>query len=109
VLVVGCVAAGWEPAEGRRRTRRYRVEVTVDERAELEAMLRRGRASARRPMRARVLLFAAEDRLDQETAAAVRCGERTVERVRRRSASAGGVSLTVGVLRHARPGRPERV
>jgi hypothetical protein len=72
--------------------------LTDDERAELEAMLRRGRASARRLMRARVLLSAAEDRFDQETAAAVRCGERTVQRVRRRFVEGG--------LEHALSERP---
>jgi transposase len=83
------------------RTKRYRVELTDDERAELEAMLRRGRASARRLMRARVLLSAAEDRLDQETSAAVRCGERTVQRVRRRFVEGG---LEYALSERPRPG-----
>jgi transposase len=83
------------------RTKRYKVELTDDERAELEAMLRRGRASARRLMRARVLLFAAENCLDQETASAVRCGERTVQRVRRRFVDGG---MEYALSERPRPG-----
>lgn len=97
--MVSCASAGRGLAEeGCVRTKRYRVELTDAERAELEAMLRRGRASARRLMRARVLLSAAEDRLDQETAAAVRCGERTVQRLRQRFVQGG--------LEHALADRP---
>jgi phosphoglycolate phosphatase-like HAD superfamily hydrolase len=83
------------------RTKRYRVELTDDERAELEAMLRRGRAPARRLMRARVLLSAAEDGFDQKTAAAVRCGERTVQRVRQRFVAGG---LEAALSERPRPG-----
>ena len=71
------------------RAKRYVVDLTDDERARLEGMLRKGRDSARRLMRARVLLSADEDKLDQETAAAVRCSVDTVERVRRRFVEAG--------------------
>lgn len=83
------------------RTKRYRVDLADEERAELEAMLRRGRASARRLMRARVLLSAAEDRFDHETAAAVRCGERTVQRVRQRFVEGG---LAYALSERPRPG-----
>ena len=47
---------------------------------------------------ARILRSAAEDQLDQRTAAAVRCGERTVQRVRRRFVEGG--------LEHALSERP---
>jgi hypothetical protein len=83
------------------RTKRYRVELSDDERSDLEAMLRRGRASARRLMRARVLLSAAENRFDRETAAAVRCGERTVQRIRQRFVEGG---LEYALSERPRPG-----
>jgi transposase len=52
-------------------------------------------------MRARVLLSAAEDRLDQDTAAAVRCSERTVQRVRQRFVEGG---LDSALSERPRPG-----
>jgi len=52
-------------------------------------MLRKERAAARRLTRARILLLAEEDRLDQDTAAAVRCAVGTVERNRRRFVEGG--------------------
>src|ERR1044071_6162407 len=39
MLMVGCAAAGQELVEGRVRTKRCRVELTHDERAELEALV----------------------------------------------------------------------
>ena len=83
------------------RTKTYRVELTDAERAELEGMLRRGKAAARRLARARILLSAADDRLDHETAAAVRCGERTVQRIRRRFVEGG---LEDALSERPRPG-----
>ena len=83
------------------RTKKYRVDLTDDERGELGAMLRKGRSSARRLARARVLLSAAEDRLDADTAAAVRCSVTTVERVRQRFVEGG---LEYALSERPRPG-----
>jgi len=83
------------------RTKRYRVVLTDEEREQLDALLRKGRSSARRLTRARVLLSAAEDRFDEETAAAVRCGVRTVERVRQRFVEGG---LEYALSERPRPG-----
>lgn len=80
------------------RTKKYRVELTDEERSGLEGMLRRGKSAARRLTRARVLLSAAEDQLDAETATAVRCSVTTVERVRQRFVEGG--------LEHALADRP---
>jgi hypothetical protein len=67
----------------------YRVTLTAEERAELEAMIGKGTAGARRLAHARVLLQADEAdgapaRTDQEVASALDLSARTVERVRRR-------------------------
>jgi transposase len=80
------------------RTKRYRVELTDQERELLDGLLRKGTSAARRLTRARVLLSAAEDRFDEETAAAVRCSVRTVERIRQRFVEGG--------LEHALSERP---
>ena len=45
------------------------VELSDEQRRELRSLVRKGRASARRITRARVLLLAAEDRPDEEVAA----------------------------------------
>src|SRR5690349_1233869 len=92
--------------EGWARTKRYRVELTDDERAELEDMLRRGPSAARRLSRARILLSAAEDRLDLETAGAVRCSVGMVERVRRRFVEGG---LEAALSDRPRPGGWQRL
>jgi transposase len=83
------------------RTKKYRVELTEEERADLEAMLRKGRSSARRLARARILLSAAEDQFDADTAAAVRCSVSTVERVRQRFVEGG---LEDALSERPRPG-----
>lgn len=70
------------------RTKRYRVELTDIERAELLLLVRRGTAPARAVLRAHVLLRAAEGALDRDTAAALHTCAGTVARVRRRFAEA---------------------
>jgi DNA-directed RNA polymerase specialized sigma24 family protein len=47
-------------------------------------LVRKGKASARRITRARILLLAAEDRPEEEVAAVLQTSRSTVERVRRR-------------------------
>jgi len=67
----------------------YPVTLTDDERTRLRAFTTKGVASAREVRRARILLLAAEDRLDAEVADAVGCCTATVERLRRRCADEG--------------------
>jgi transposase len=69
--------------------KKYRVTLTAAERAELEALISKGRADARKLTHARVLLQADEAagapaRTDQEAAAGLNVSTRTVERVRQR-------------------------
>jgi transposase len=66
--------------------KKYHVELSADERATLEQMLRRGTHSARRLTRARVLLKAADGMRDDEIAEAVETSLPTVERTRKRFA-----------------------
>jgi hypothetical protein len=79
--------------------KRYWVTLTAQERGELERMIARGKADARKLAHARVLLQADEAEgggpgwTDEAIAAAVRVSVRTVERVRERAAcppAAGG-------------------
>ena len=75
-------------------TKRYRVTLEADERAQVEALLAKGKAAVRRLKHALILLKADEAAgapaaTDVEIAAAVGCGRVTVERVRRRFVEEG--------------------
>ena len=74
--------------------KRYRVTLTAEERGELERMIARGKADARKLAHARVLLQADEAEggpgwTDAAIAAAVRVSVRTIERVRERFVEQG--------------------
>jgi transposase len=74
--------------------KRYRVTLTPEERAGLEAMISRGKADARKLAHARILLQADEapggpGRADAAIAAALNTSTRTIERVRRRFVEQG--------------------
>lgn len=74
--------------------KKYRVTLTAEERAGLEAMIDRGKADARKLAHARILLQADEAdgapaRTDEEVAASLDTSTRTVERVRRRFVEEG--------------------
>jgi len=69
--------------------KKYRVTLTAEERVELEGMLGKGKADARKLAHARILLQAdAADggpaRTDEQVAAGLNVSTRTVERVRQR-------------------------
>ena len=74
--------------------KQYRVTLTAEERGELEAMISRGKADARKLARARILLQTDEapdgpGRTDAAIAAALNTSARTLERVRRRFVEQG--------------------
>lgn len=77
------------------------VELTDDQRRELQSLVRKGQASARRITRARILLLANDDRTDDEVAAALQTSRSTVERIRRRFVERG---LDVALSERPRPG-----
>jgi transposase len=74
--------------------KRYRVTLTQPERHELEQLISRGKADARKLAHARILLQADEAeggprRTDEQIAAALNTATRTVERVRERFVEQG--------------------
>jgi transposase len=77
------------------------VELSDEQRDELQKLLRRGKTSARRITRARILLLAAEDRPDDEVAAVLHTSRSTVERIRRRFVEHG---LEAALSERPRPG-----
>lgn len=85
--------------------KKYRVELSGEERAALQKLIRRGRrgeTSARKVARARILLLSDAGASDTEIVAALGVGLKTVEQMRRRFNEAG-----LGALdERPRPGRP---
>ena len=69
--------------------KKYLVELTADERATLQAVVRCGKTQARKVTRARILLHAARGASDAEIVAALGVGIATVERTRRRFVEEG--------------------
>ena len=74
--------------------KKYRVTLAPEERAELETLISRGKADARKLAHARVLLQVDEapggpGRADSEAAAALDISTRTIERVRQRFVEQG--------------------
>lgn len=74
--------------------KRYVVTLTAEEREELGTLISRGKAAARKLMRARILLLADQSdggpaKSDPEITEAVLCGSATIERVRRQFVEEG--------------------
>jgi putative transposase len=82
--------------------KKYHVDLTEQDREELEQVLRRGKHAARTLTRARILLQAAEGCSDEEIAEEVDTSVPTVERTRRRFVTEHLGSLT----ERPRPGKP---
>jgi transposase len=69
--------------------KKYIVNLADDERAQLLALTKRGKASARRLSRAHMLLQAAAGLSDDAIAQALHLGTATVERIRKRFVEEG--------------------
>jgi transposase len=67
----------------------YIVDLTEEERASLQALLQKGKSSARKIRRAHVLLLADEGQTDRAIARALHMGVATVERIRKRFVEEG--------------------
>jgi Homeodomain-like domain len=89
---------------------KYRVTLTEDERAELEQMVSRGKAAARKLTHARILLLAddsrREEHADEQIVAALGTSLRTVSRVRQQLVTEG---MDFALLRRRQPPRPDKV
>ena len=64
--------------------KKYVVDLTAEERTTLEQLLQKGKSSARKLTRARILLQADEGQTEEEIATALAVGVATVERTRQR-------------------------
>ena len=75
--------------------KKWVVDLSAEERAELLGLIRKGKAAARRLTRAHILLLADEGRTDEEIAAALHTNRSTAERIRHpvRGGGSGGGAL----------------
>jgi transposase len=85
--------------------KKHAVALTGEQRQALTRLVNSGRESARKITRARVLLKADDGETDAEVAEALGVGVATVERARRRFATAG---LEAAVDRRPQPPRPAK-
>jgi transposase len=85
--------------------KKYRVDLTAEERQTLLDLIRSGKTAARQVMRARILLKADEGLSDEEVAEAVASSRATIERMRQRF-----VEESLGALtERPRTGAPPRL
>lgn len=89
---------------------KYRVTLSSGERADLEQMVSRGKAAARKLTHARILLLAddslGEEHSDEQIVAALGTGPRTVSRVRQQLVTQG---VEIALLRRQQPPRPDKI
>lgn len=85
---------------------KYRVDLSEEERTQLESMLRRGKSSARRQARARILLKADEGMMNQDIMSALDVSETMVCRARCRFVEAG---LEAALNDKPRPGQKPKL
>ena len=69
--------------------KRYVVDLTEDERTQLQGLGKKGKVVARQLRRAQLLLLAADGYTDRDIAAALHLGVSTVERIRKRFVEGG--------------------
>jgi transposase len=85
--------------------KKYVVDLTDEERAALHALVRRGKAQARKVTRARILPHASRGASDSEIVTALGVGVATVERTRRRFVEEGMEAIN----ERPRPGARRRL
>ena len=83
--------------------KKYIVDLTADEREQLLQLIRRGKQSARKVTRARILLKAADGLTDEQIASALDAGVATIERTRKRFVEENLVALNECPRPGARP------
>jgi transposase len=69
--------------------KKYIIDLSTDEREQLQQLIRRGKTSSRKLTRARILLKASDGFTDDQIVAALNVGVATVERIRKRFVESG--------------------
>jgi len=91
-------------------SKQSRINLTTEQRAELESFIRTGNSPARSQTRARILLLAdrshGQERTDEQVAQAALCSPHTVLNIRHRFHEAG---LPAALYDKPRPGQPPKL
>lgn len=91
-------------------SKQHHVYLTVEQRQELEEMIHKGKSSARKQTRARILLLSdrsqGQRRSQAEVGEAVMCNATTVGNIRRRFGREG---MAAALSEKPRPGKPPKV
>jgi transposase len=85
---------------------KYLVKLSQEQRAELESLIRGGKASVRKVKRALVLLAVDDGHRDEDIAAQVRVHRTTIENLRKRFTEEG---LEAALNERPRPGNPRKL
>jgi len=85
--------------------KKYIIDLSADEREQLQQLIRRGKSSTRKLTRARVLLKASDGFTDDEIVAALNVGVATVERIRKRFVEVGLLAIN----ERPRPGKKPKL
>ena len=85
--------------------KKYIIDLSADEREQLQQLIRRGKTSSRKLTRARILLKASTGSTDDEIVAALNVGIATVERVRKRFVEVGLLAIN----ERPRPGKKPKL
>lgn len=86
--------------------KKWAIRLTVEDRNELEGIVKKGKSSARTIRRAQILLLADENKPDVQIASLLRCCEVSVYNTRRAYCEQG---LQQSLKEKARSGRPEKL
>lgn len=90
----------------KKSVKKYEVSLNQDQREYLTDLTRKGRASARKINRARVILLADEGKKDKEIQEIVRVSDTMVEKTRKRFVLEG---LESAINEKSRPGQPKKI
>lgn len=85
---------------------RYKIELTADERHELNSLLAKGKTAARKLKRAQILLAADLGQADETIATNIGAGTATVYRIKRRFVEEG---IDAALSEYLRPGAPRKL
>lgn len=86
--------------------KKYLVKLSQEQRAQLESLIRGGKASVRKVKRSLVLLAVDDGHKDEDIAAQVRVHRTTIEHLRRRFVEEG---LEAALSERPRPGNPRKL
>ena len=75
----------------------YHVNLTQEEREDLQRLIKKGKDSARKMTRARILLLASQGKKDEVIVESLQVGRATVERIRKKFID-GGVDYAINEL-----------